>query len=261
MNVRTRPQRLIRLLAETTMPCSLLPEIFDLIIEDLCDDPTSLKACCLVSKSWVPRTRTYLFAHIRFHGGRSTIRSWTETFPSSPSSPSHHTRDLRIYEPLPDESTWIHSFNHVENLLVFAFGWGTSETSLVQLQRLSPTLKSLILIHPSISSTEIFNLVCSFPLLEDLTICRGEAESDDSNEWVAPSTSPKFSGALHLIEEIRSTALLLLALPDGLHFTKIMVMCSTGDAGLLMDLVSRCSDTLEFLCIDYCTLSVFPSVP
>ena len=243
------------------MSRSLPPEIFDLIIEDLYDDPTALKACCLVSKSWVPRTRRHLFARILFHRGRSTIRSWTETFPDPFNSPGHHTRDLRIYEPLPNKRAWIHYFQHVEKLSIIAFEWGTNETCLVQLHGLSPTIKSLHLVHPCIPSPAVFNLVYSFPLLEDLTICRGEAESDSSYEWVAPPTLPKFTGTLHLIEEIRSTALPLLALPNGLHFTKIMASCPIGDGGLVMDLVSRCSDTLESLCVDYCSSTAFSYTP
>ena len=240
------------------MSCSLPPEILDLIVGYLCDYPAALKTCCLVSKPWVPRTRKYLFAHVDFDAGRFTIRSWVKAFPDLSNSPGHHTRDLRIYGPLPEENAWIHSFHNVEKLSVYALAWGTRETSLVVLHGLSPTLKSFYLIHSSIPSSKIFNLICSFPLLEDLMIRRKEAESK-SNGWVAPSTSPKLTGALYLIEEIRSTVLPLLALPDGLHFTKIMLTCTVGDAGLVMDLVSRCSETLEFLCIDYRPSSTFPS--
>ena len=243
------------------MSCFLPPEIFDLITEYLCNCPTALKACCLVSKSWVPRTKKHLFARIHFGEGGSTIQSWVKAFPDPSNSPGHHTRDLGIYGPPPGESTWIRSFHRIEKLSVFAFDSRTSETSLVQLHGLSPTLKSLYLIHFSIPTSEIFGLLCSFPLLVNFGLYHRGFESDDSDLWVAPSTSPKFTGALHLFEVIRSTALLLLALPDGLHFTKIMVKCYAEDVGLLMSLVSKCSDTLESLCIDYCTPRAFHSAP
>ncbi|KAF9780911.1 hypothetical protein BJ322DRAFT_1023594 [Thelephora terrestris] len=73
-----------------------------------------------------------------------------------------------------------------------------------------------------------------------------------------PRNSP---GPLSLIEDIRFAERQLLDLPDGLHFTNIKMMCTAGDAGLAMDLVSRCSDTLESLCVDYSSSSVFPSAP
>ena len=55
--------------AKTTMPRwppPFPPEIFDLIIDHLQDEPITLKACCLVSKSWVPRSRMHIFAHVEF---------------------------------------------------------------------------------------------------------------------------------------------------------------------------------------------------
>jgi hypothetical protein len=82
-----------------------------------------------------------------------------------------------------------------------------------------------------------------------------------SDEWIAPPTSQKFTGTPQLIEDIRFAERQLLDLPDGLHFTNIKMMCTAGDAGLAMDLVSRCSDTLESLCVDYSSSGVFPSAP
>ena len=44
----------------------LVPEIFDLIVDHLRDDRKALKACCLVSKEWIPRARRHIFACIMF---------------------------------------------------------------------------------------------------------------------------------------------------------------------------------------------------
>ncbi|KAF9642961.1 hypothetical protein BDM02DRAFT_3104213, partial [Thelephora ganbajun] len=44
----------------------LPPEILDYIVDFLYNEPETLKQCCLVSKSWVPRTRKHLFADINF---------------------------------------------------------------------------------------------------------------------------------------------------------------------------------------------------
>ena len=43
---------------------TLVPDIFDLIVDHLRDDRKTLKACCLVSKEWVPPARRHLFACI-----------------------------------------------------------------------------------------------------------------------------------------------------------------------------------------------------
>ena len=164
---------LTRPLTETRMPFSLPPEIFDLIVGWLCNEPTALKACCLVSTSWVPRTRRHLFSLILFYEAGSNVRSWTKAFPDPFNSPAHYTRDLRIYEPLTAKSTWVRSFHRVERLLVFTVGFEDSpEASLVQLHGLAPTLRSLCLSHEFLPPLEVFNLVCSFPLLENVTLYR-----------------------------------------------------------------------------------------
>ena len=181
-----------------------------------------------------------------------------KTFPDPSNSPAHHTRHLRISVFLPDENAWIRSFQHVESLMV-AFE-AISRTSLIPLHGLSPTLKTLHMTHFSVPPSETFSLICSFPLLEHLTICRWTAENVNG-EWVAPSTSPKFTRTLHLIEQIWPAAPLLLALPDGLHFTRIVLQCSVRDARFVMDLVSGCSDTLESLCVDYRFTCVSPFTP
>jgi len=49
----------------------LPPEILDYIVDFLHDNQNALKRCCLVSKSWIPRTRKHLFADIRFEDGTS----------------------------------------------------------------------------------------------------------------------------------------------------------------------------------------------
>ena len=71
------------LLAETAMPSPwpYLPlETLDYIVDLLHDESPALKECCLVSKSWIPRTRRHLFAHIRFYSA-DNLKSWKKTFP------------------------------------------------------------------------------------------------------------------------------------------------------------------------------------
>lgn len=46
----------------------LLPELFDYIIDFLHDDQAALRACALVSRSWVPTSRIHLFHHLGLTG-------------------------------------------------------------------------------------------------------------------------------------------------------------------------------------------------
>lgn len=149
---------------------------------------------------------------------------------------------------------WIRTFSGVVRLHVDTLGSddGTG-VSLVPLRGLSPTLKSLRMAYrASTPPSEVFGLVCSFPLLEDLTLVFLDNDSEVDG-WSVPLTSPKLTGSLDLrmLGGIRSAIRRLLDFPNGLHFTKISVSCLSQDVSSMMDLVSRCSDTLESLGISY----------
>jgi len=78
------------------MSNSHLPrEILDYVVGLLHDKPDALKQCCLASKSWVPRTRKYLFASITFNHA-DDLEAWKKTFPDPANSPAYHTRSLFV---------------------------------------------------------------------------------------------------------------------------------------------------------------------
>ena len=96
--------------------CNVVSPSANLIINHLHDQQTTLKACCLVSKSWILWTRKHLFARVEFDTEESHIELWKETFPDPPSSPAYYTRTLSISGPLVitaadgDEGGWILTF-------------------------------------------------------------------------------------------------------------------------------------------------------
>ena len=247
------------------MSASLPPEILDLIVDHLHDDAITLQASCLVSKSWVPRARRYLFASVELHStfGR-VVDSWTALFPDPQNSPTQYTRIL-VIDGLPALTAvttvalpWIHRFRHLVEMSVTTLGWVDTAASLTQLHGLSPTLRSLSLRCKSLPLSEAFNLICSFPLLENLTLLHDNSWNN-SDEPAPPSTSPKFTGSLNLNGGNPSIIRRLLRLPNGLHFSEIAVSRPADDAKLTVELVSRCSDTLESLCIRYLPSGAFPS--
>ena len=184
------------------MACSLPPEILDLIVDHLRDKPSALKKCCVLSKSWVPRTRRYLFARIRFHYTKRSIKSWKLVFPDPSDSLAHHACTLFLREKNPsaladpDVGCWIRTFYRVESLHVNTLGRNHG-FSFVQFHGFSPTLRSLTLSHTSTPLQEIFNLICSFPLLEDLGLTT-IVPKGDTDGWNIPSTSPKLTGYLKI---------------------------------------------------------------
>ena len=246
------------------MLCSLPPEILDLIVDHLHDKPTALKACCLVSKSWIPRTRRHLFTCVTFTPVLHPLVLWMKMFPDPSNSPAHYARSLIIHR-LPtiigtdaDVASCARTFHNVVHVYFKFLTWKDHEAPLVPFYGFSHTVRSLNLIH---SSFEVFDLICSFPFLEDLALIDFRPGSGTIG-WSAPSTSPKFTGSLELRSRggIHLAIRRLLDFPDGLHFAEITASCFDGDFDSMVDLVSRCSDTLEYLSIYCFSPGEFPPV-
>jgi hypothetical protein len=241
----------------TAMLPYLPPEILDLITDHLRDEPTTLEACCLVSKSWVPRTRRHLFAHVKFGPFQETtsLEWWMTTFPDPSNSPAHYTRTLEISTltavkaATTHGNAWVRSFNSIVTLEVNTEPWGGFDVSLVRLHGLSPTLKSLCFDHPSFNLIQVIRLACSFPLLEDFLFNTPSDLAIDLGDPSTPPTSPKLTGSLVLKGQSAFITRRLLDLPGGLHFTKIM-MDFREPMESVVNLVSRCSHTLESLTLD-----------
>ena len=261
---RSSGSRRLTASAQTTMPRSLPPEILDLTFDYLRDELATLKACCIVSKSWIPRIRRHLFAHVKFDTFRFAFESWMKAFPDPSSSPAHYVRTLTIIginivaAASTDVGRWIRAFHNVVHLNfddVDARGldgnWGNDgRVSFLPFHGVSPVIRSLRLDTISIQPSEIFGLVCSFPLLEDFALGTIHCERRVS-KWIAPLTSPRLTGSLKLssmVGGIDRTARRLFDFPNGLHFTEIVLECvDEADFKFATDLVSRCSDTLESL--------------
>ena len=226
------------LLTKTTMSPFLPPEILDLVVDHLHHERTTLRTCCLVSKSWVSRAQSHIFADISFWS-RESIKFWMKAFPDPSNSPAHHTRSLRISAlavasvASQDARPWLRSFQLVVTLSVDG-------------HRMDGGF------------SEVIDLICSFPLLEDLFLWFSASDNSVDHDWDTPSPSPKLNGTL-LLKRGGSCLIIprLLRLPGGLHFTQIQVSCPVDDSGSIPDLVLRCSDTLESLHIRYYPIRAF----
>ena len=238
---------------------SIPPELLDLIFEHLHNEPAPLKACCTVSKSWVPWARKRLFARVEFHASGSHIELWKKAFPDPSNSPAHHTRNLSIHgSPTitaadADANGWIRTFCNVVLLELSCMDL----PSLVQFCQLPSTVRSLRLTTPP---SEFPSLIGSFPFLEDLAFIHLLPKSG-AGGWDAPLTPPEPTGILTLLTFARARpgARRFLDLPGGFHFSNINARFSDHDAGSVIDLVSRCSGTLECLTITY--QGAFPIQP
>ena len=247
--------------ATATSNPDLPAELLDHIVDFLRDDTEALKTCCLTSKSWIPRTRKHLFADVNFDSP-TRLQAWKNKFPNPSTSPACYTKSLFLsyqwnlaHLADAEEGGWIPTFSQIEYLMIKIEGW---DISLVPFHGISPVLKSLSIdcIFPPLSPTS--NLICSFPLLEDLSV---EIHYDSYRDHhfhgqlaaSRPSSSPVFTGYLQLSVSgaMHHIAYGLLSLPGGLHFQAlILVVRSKEDILSATALVEECSPTLEYLELD-----------
>ena len=250
----------------------LPPETLDCIIDLLHDEPATLKDCCLVSKLWVPRTRKHLFANIELLSVKD-IHSWKKAFPDPSISPAYHTHTLSVCwtQAVTEADTWagglIQTFPRVIRLKLTRPTLSNDvQTTLSTLREIpfapfykfSPTLKSLHVNFIFLPCVQIFDLVCSSPLLEDLVLFGhgspfGDVDSNHGTQVIGPSTSPALTGSLdlHILGGMGTgyATRRLLDLPNGLYFRKFVFSWSSEeDLRWMLELVAKCSDTLE--CLD-----------
>ena len=202
------------------MSRSLFPqEISDYFIDFLHGEHITLRKSYLVSKSWVPHSRKYLFRELTFRS-LADLDAWKENFLGPVDSPGHYTRSLFIVCPqvtltaAVEDSGWVQAFSNVVRLRM---GEGMKGLLFRFLLRL---LETCCVGFETWSASSLFNLICSLPLLEDLEVM-GLAITN--SPIPRPSTSPPFTGALRLClpRWRKSTLRQLLSLPNGIRFRKL----------------------------------------
>ena len=120
------------------LPGELLDHIADNHLQGL----EVFRNCCLVSKSWVPRTRRKLFSKVTFTTVEN-LRSWEENFPDPSTSPAYYTttlsfRCLRVAGANVETGDWIAGFSRVTHLGVMAL---EQCTTLSLFNCFSPTIE------------------------------------------------------------------------------------------------------------------------
>jgi len=233
----------------------LLEELLDQVVDQLHGTEDALRNCGLVSKSWIPRTRRHLFAEIQFDTEQK-LELWKETFPDPSTSPANYTKSLVIqclYSVTAADAEaggWITGFSHIVHLKLGCYDeWGAS---LLPFRGISPVLKSLHVEYYALPSLPTFELILSFPRLQDLTVINSFfALADNRNgSAVQPSNPPTFTGSLELLmmAGMERIARRLLSVPSGINFRKLDVLWICKEDILLTSaLAEKCSHTLETL--------------
>jgi len=237
--------------SRTMSDAVLPPEILDYIFDLLHNERETLKQCCLVSRLWTPRIRKYLFAHIGYSS--HTLKLWINTFPDPTNSPAPHVRILTIdcYPgDLEGASDWIRTFSCVVELSLN----GHPTLPFALFHGLSHNLRSLKVHYIKFSCPDLFDFICSCPLLENLILTGEEMSEDNGNDFHGLQTSPPLTGCLMLIVRggMGSAPRHLLNLPNGLRFRELVfLLILEKDLLWIRELVLKCSDTLECLDVKY----------
>ena len=199
---------------------------------------------------------------------------WKETFTDPSTSPARYTDTLfvgctHVVTPGDAEAGgWIRGFSRVVNLglKVPRPEGGESGGFLASFYGLSPIIKSLRVYFTALPLSRVFDLLTSFPLLEDLTLTGNvydtSTDSGDNPDGlpniVRPLNLPAFTGSLDPPRALGGggpIARQLLSLPGGIHFRKLALGSYHREELLLMvALVGECSNTLESLDITHSPL-------
>ena len=246
------------------MPSPYLPaELLDDIVDLLRDNNRALRNCCLVSKSWIPRTRHHLFGNVGFFTEKD-LKLWKKTFPDPSTSPASYTKSILIGSSYvlrgvdADGGRWLRSFSRVVHLRVKLQNHERqgSAIPLAAFHGFSPVIRSLDLSFITLPPSHIFDLILSFPLLEDLSLTTygGRSYNDDGpgRMLTALRRPPKLNGTLtlFLVKGTEFVTPRLLSL-RGIHFRGLtLTWRHEGDLSTIMALVEECTHTLESLHIE-----------
>ena len=144
-------------------------------------------------------------------------------FPDPPNSPGYHTHTLTVCKfELVQAGHWVQAFSRVArlNLDVSPTLNPNLGIFLAPFHNFSSALKSLRVEFRIYQYSQVFDLVCSFPLLEDLALVHLTHGSDGGPQTDVPSVSPAFTGSLELALAggMETIARRSLDLPEGLRF-------------------------------------------
>lgn len=234
-------------------------ELTDAIIDFLHDDLTTLRSCSLVHSSWTQSCRHHLYAAVAFRAF-CDLQAWADNISPNLPNPAVYVRSLSMVDftlldsiDLESGFQYFQAFSRVRHLRL-ATPCALPSPLLRGLHaQVCFSVESLELhLSSSIKVIDLVRFICSFPLLQDLTLvgtnCRLESSDNDTFNNL---TAPPFTGSLRLLDfnDPEGEFLTQLArLPTGIHFRSIELdIDPLQDYAPVTRLLTSCSSTLENL--------------
>ena len=198
----------------------------------------ALNSCCLVSGSWIPRTRRYLFAHVKFQN-MADLQARRNAFPDPQTSPVCYTKSPLIGYLGADPAS-----NTEVNDWIPRRCRSVGQNSTVR-RYLSSSTDSHPQLHPYVSLFSASPYPHSFPTLPTPS-CFSR-----TSPWRHPT---RCTVPIIPMDPITSP---LLSLPGGAPFRELKLMLERVDEGLSAEALAKGCSSLESLKID-CTVRPFP---
>jgi hypothetical protein len=233
------------------IPQDIVDNVLDHLVID--SDFKSLQSCALVSKSWVPLCRRYLFHTILFTS-RDTAK-WLKAFPIPEESPAHHVRNLRFLlgeffgapsRRFSEHTPW---FANVEKMTLSGRG-GCLPSWMPSLGRLPQSITSLIINMDMVSLARIRDVLVQLPNLNDLSLSGPLIVVDRSTLLgMRIDLGGRFGGQLRLFNGCaeKDVMNMLLEVPTGLHFTEMYIRGAHKSFLSTVRLAEACGKTLAKL--------------
>jgi len=248
MDLKTNPPAFtkIKTVVIPSIPQDIVDQILDHLVID--SDSRALRACALVSKSWVESCQRHLFYTALFTFG--SVREWARDIPVPEESPARHVRDLRICvggkdwvpEKFFEYTSW---FTNVRRLTLLGRG-GFPPFRTPSLWRLPRSVASLIITTNVCTLVEI-RIMARLPNLDDLSLLGSPIRVDeDILLEVGTTLRGRFGGKLvpHPALDAKDFMSMLLEIPTRLHFTEVEICCARECLPLVVRLTDACDETL-----------------
>ena len=212
-----------------------------------------LRACALVSKSWIPSCRQHLFHTVRFDS--KTVGRWLKTFPVPEQSPAHYVRDLHIWAERygwAPENFFEHTPRFINVRSIRISGLEKDSVYWIPLRwRLPECITSLTIDSNEVTLLEIRDIMARLPNLDNLEL-PGPLFPADRTELLGIGTvlRGRFGGRLRLRNvcyDSKDIVNMLLEIPTGLRFTEIGVDCARQCLPSVVTLVESCCQTIAKL--------------
>jgi len=251
-----------------TQPTPTMPDLPQELIDKIVDEVSqynsmhALRACCLVQKRWVERSRKHLFKEISLYA-MARIRDWVKFIPLGPDGLCRHVRSLsyrqgkavlgpkQLLDRYPGHFT---SFTRLESLQIFNLSLRRF-TSTAMKETFGPVgrfMRSLVFKDIVLTLNTLLMFLVHFPRLETLQL--GDNLSMVPEKEKRPPNLPSLTGELVLASMgsiHRRFVLELSQLPLRYSELDIEFRWNSEILNAIAHLILTCSPTLEKLTLRY----------